>query len=476
MRTGFFWLASLAAFPVAGAPLLVHRTFRSYGILARLVLSAAAGAVAISETMTIATLGGWRWNVPALVLCGMAECMALQLVLGREVPADRPQVEGLNSGAARLAILVSALAVLAAITASISASATSADLLLFWGPKAQAFAAARGLDASYLADPIYRYQHRSYPPLVVNVYAFATLAAGAGRVPWLAAIGTFPILIAGMAIALPGILRRYVPRRDALVAAAAITASTGFLGITLEMAGNADPAILLFGTLAIATLLGSGGDERSAQLIAGLLLAGAAASKTEGLPLTVATIVCFFLSRRSGNSPRAVALLSAPTFVCLASWFAFGFRSGAFREYESYGPLLEIHWERLGHVLALIAHSLADAGAATPWLVPLAALVVARKRSRGALFPAGIAAILCAFFVFTYLHGDVDPTLLIIWSAGRIFAILSPILILALIAGRVPTAERSTEGPKAAGSCPSVATPTGAGAARVGSIHLRKTR
>jgi hypothetical protein len=441
MRTGFLWLASLALFPAAGAPLLAHRAFRGYGIPARIVLAAAAGAVVISETMTVATIFGWRWNVAALVLCGMLECLALRFVLGGEMPAaeeDRPRDSGPRSWAARVAILVCALAILAAAVAAISASATSPDLQLFWGPKAQAFAAARGLDAAYLADPIYHYQHRSYPPLLPNVYAFAILAAGGGRLPWLAAIATFPILIVGMAMGLPGILRRSVPRTDALVAAAAITAAAGFLGIALEMAGNADPAILLFGTLAVAILLGTGGEERSGQLLAGLLLAGAAMVKTEGLPLAAAAVVCLFLLRRRTFSPRSVALLAVPTLVCLASWFAFGLRTGAFREYESYGPILEVHWERLGCVLTLIARCLAEAGAATPWLVPLAALLIARSKSRRALYPLAIAALLGAFFVFTYLHGDADPTLWIIWSSGRIFAILSPLLVLAVIAGRVP--------------------------------------
>lgn len=445
MRTGFLWLASFAAFPLAGAPLLAHRAFRAYGIPARLVLSAAVGAFAISETMTLASLAGWRWNLPALVLLGMLECLALRLALGREVPANSPReaadLPGAAPGWARRAVLVvSALAILAAAAAALSASATSPDLQLFWGPKAQAFAAARGIDAAYLADPIYHYQHRSYPPLVTSVYAFAILAAGDDRLPWLAAIATFPILVAGLAIALPGILRRSVPRFDALVGAAAITASAGFLGITLEMAGNADPAILLFGTLAVAILLGPAGDERSGQLLAGLLFGAAAAAKIEGLPFAAAAAACFFLLRRRAISVRAIALLTVPTLVFLGSWFAFGLHTGAFREYESYGPILDVHWARLGPVLTAIARSLAEAGAATPWLVPLAALgiaLVTRRASRAALYPAAVVGILSAFFVFTYLHGDVDPLLWITWSAGRIFAVVSPLLVLAVIAGRV---------------------------------------
>lgn len=453
MSASAVWLASLLALPIAGAPLLAHRAFRGYGIPARIALAAAAGAVLLSGTMTIGSIFHWPWRLPVLLLVTLGESFALRSLL-RRAPRAAPRIAGGPFSAPEWAALcIGALALLAAAAAALAGCATSPDLLLFWGPKGQAFALARGIDDMYLGDPVLIYQHASYPPLVPNVYAFATIAAGPLRFPWIAAVATFPLLLAATAAALPGVLRRSVPRRDALVAMAAITACLGFLGDALDMAGNADAALLLFETLAIAILLGPAGEERPGQLLAGLLLAGAVAAKAEGLPFAFAAGAIFLLARRRRiRWPSAPLLLFAPAALSLGAWFAFGRLRHLFHGYETYGPTFEIHWDRLGLVIRAIGRSLAQAGAGVPWLLPLAALLAGLGKPRRAagdsdamtaLYPAAIAAILAGFFVFTYLHGP-DPTLWIVWSAGRIFAVVAVLLVLAVTAGQARNAAAGT--------------------------------
>ncbi len=436
MRSGFFWLASLLAFPVAGAPLLLHPSFRRYGASARAVFAGAAGAFAITLVLVLATLAGWPWRLLPVVLVGTALCLLLRLVLPPVVPGNPVRSAGGTPGPvgwSALAIIVLALA--AATAAAASASATSPDLLLFWGPKAEAFSAARGFDPEYLGDPLHRYQHVSYPPLVPAVYAFGAIAAG--RFPWMGPVATFPLLLAALALALPGTLARFASRRDALVATAMIVASAGFLGDSLDIAGNADPALLLFEILAIAVLMGAPKGEPAPELLAGVLLGAAAAAKVEGLPFVLAA-GSFHLLRRGGPGlvstvGRGVRLFG-PSAAFLGAWFAFGAMRGLFRGYESYGPLLEIHGSALPVALRTIATSLASAGWALAWTIPLAALLMAGRgvRSSNAIFPAAVAATLGVFFLFTYIH-LADPTLLIGWSAGRIFMIVSCLLVLAAL-------------------------------------------
>ena len=67
---------------------------------------------------------------------------------------------------------------IAALLATLGGAATSVDLVFFWGAKAQQFAAARGIDLEFLRNPAHQYMHPYYPPLVSNVFAFATMAAG----------------------------------------------------------------------------------------------------------------------------------------------------------------------------------------------------------------------------------------------------------------------------------------------------------
>ena len=92
-----------------------------------------------------------------------------------------------------------------------------------------------------------------------------------------------------------------------------------------------------------------------------------------------------------------------------------------------------IQWSELAHVCATIGKVLWSAGWALPWLVPLAAFLVSRRRSRLSLLPLLVSLALAAFFVFTYLHQP-DSTLWIGWSAGRIF---SPLVALLAIGGLV---------------------------------------
>lgn len=458
MKPGVVWIGSLLAFPLAGAPLLAHSAFRGFGRAARFALAAGAGVFVISTTMTFLALARVTWSLPLLVAAGFVECLALRLAL-RGAPAPVAPERRRLSGGERVAAGSIVVSLFAAAGATAAATATSTDLLLFWGPKAAAFAAARGMDAEYLADHLHRYQHASYPPLVPDIFAFATVAAG--TFSWMAAAATFPIVLAVLAAALPGLLRRFSPTRDALFASAAIAASLGLAGHALMMAGNADPFLLFFEVLSIAVLLGAGPDDRASHLAAGLLLGGAAAAKVEGLPFVLCA-AAFYLALRGRPYARhlrrsvatAVRLL-APAALALAGWFAFGRQRAVFLGYESYGPALDIHWGTLGHVLSTTASSLASAAMGLPWLVPAAAFaaaLAARTRpassktagSRDFLYPAAIAAVLSVFFVFTYLHGP-DPTLLIEWSAGRIFLIVSPLLTFAAIARGAPRAGSSEE-------------------------------
>jgi hypothetical protein len=387
--------------------------------------------------MTAAALAGWKWNVPLLVLAGAAECFALRAAL-RGAPAGPPAVGAPTrmSAAERVAAGFCAASVLVSAGSAVSASATSPDLLLFWGSKAQAFASARTIDDVFLGEPFLRFLHTSYPPLVTNAYAFATMIAG--RLSWMAAVVTFPLLLAALAVALPPILGTSVPRRDALAATAFITAAFALAGDSLDMAGNADMALLFFEVLAVALLLAPKEDDAPAELMAGLLFAGAAAAKVEGLPFVIAAGGLLLLRRRPlRRLAQTAARTLLPSVLALGVWFAYGRRYFLFRGYESYGPTFEVHLSRLGLVLGEVLRSFWHTGAALPWLVPLAALAltVRRGRLKLAAYPLAIAAVLSLFFVFTYLHGSLDPTLWITWSAGRIFLVVAPLLVLAVTAG-----------------------------------------
>jgi hypothetical protein len=342
------------------------------------------------------------------------------------------------------------LAVGCALAATSAGAASSPDLLFFWGPKAQQFALARSFDTGFMRDAFHQYMHSYYPPLVTNLGAFASMAAG--RMSWTGATLTFPLLLAALAIGLPGTLSGWLgPRRSAAIAALTV-AALAYLGTEADIAGNGDMPLLLFEALAAALLLSGSGAEGPAQLLAGLLLSGAAAAKVEGLPFVLSAVALFLLTRPEASRPlwKTAARLLLPTVVALSAWFAFGATRRLFFGYSEYGRFLDLHPDHFPVVVAAIARALWSAGHGLPWLVPLACLLAALPLSRRAWLPLGTAAALTAFFLFTYIHRAEDPSLWISWSAARIFSPVAMLFALAAICTQDPSAEpaRRTPGPR----------------------------
>lgn len=442
MRPGYLWIGSLALFALAGAPLLAHPVYRRLSLTCRAVLAAGIGTLLVSWLMTLFSLLGIPWNVPLLILLGTISAGLLRLLLRADICVAGPMSELRPRGAAeRLAMGLSTAAVMAAFLASLAGAATSSDLLLIWGPKAIAFASAGRIDAAFLASPFFDYMHIDYPPLVTNAMALATIIAG--RFPWGASTLLFPLLLAGIASGLPGILSLTTPIRIAGAVSALIVSILSFLGIEFFVAGNADPVLWFLETLAMALLIGPASSQASGQLLVGLLFAGAATAKVEGLAFVLAAGALFlWLGRKELRIGSAMFFLFLPTAVCLGTWFVFGAAHHLFWGFQGYGSLLEIHWNRLGPVLAEIAAVFWSAGYALPMLLPLLALLVIPKKSFLALLPLGVAIALAGFFLFTYLHGGLDPSEWILWSAGRIFTPFAVFLALMSAAGDSQTRER----------------------------------
>ena len=431
MKAGYVWLASFAGLPLAGWPLLVHASYGGLSLPTRIGLAFASGAALLSGWMTALALAGIRWHPAVLLALAVSTAFLLRIPLSSESATARaPREEAPASLLEKSALLLSALSILALLAAVFASTCTSPDLLSFWGPKAQAFAAAGTIDAAFLREPALLYMHPSYPPLVTNVTAFATQVAG--RFAWGAATLTLPMLLAVLALALPGVLRLAAPRRLAWASSALIVAALGYLGHVLIMAGNADPWLWTFETLAMAILIGPAARTRAGQLLAGLLLAGAVTAKVEGLLFALPAVALFLLLRRREiRVGRAAVLLLVPGAVSLGAWFWFEASRQVFHGYEQYGRFLEVHGDRLPLVLSEIGRALWSAGWALPYLLPLAALLAAPAGRRLLWLPVGVSLFLCVFSVFTYLHGGPDPSDWIGWSAGRVFSPIPAFLAIA---------------------------------------------
>jgi len=433
LKSGYLWLASLVACPLSAWPLLLHRSYRRFSLPCRIGLAFASGGVLLSTWMTLFALAGILWQPIVLLAMSALTAFLLRFLLRKQ---DSAAPERTRPGLpAAMAAAISTLAVLIAVAATTSAAATSPDLLYFWGPKAQAFAFARTFDLAFLRDYYMQYVHVSYPPLVTNLYAFASMIAG--KFAWGAATLTFPLCLGALALSLPSVLRGIDAGPSGVFASTFLVATFGFLGNNLDVAGNGEPWLWIYETLAAALLVGPFAATAAGQLLAGLLIAGAATAKVEALPFALAVAALFlYLRRREIEIGPAAAFLLLPTAISLGAWLAFGATHRLFAFYEQYGSFFDIRWQDLGDDLGNVGKAIWSAGWALPWLLPLAALLAARKRSRPALLPVLVSVVLAAFFVFTYLHQS-DPAQWISWSAGRVFSpIVAFLTVAAAISGR----------------------------------------
>ncbi|MEX0879756.1 MAG: hypothetical protein WEB59_10960 [Thermoanaerobaculia bacterium] len=445
MSAGFVWLAAFLLLPLAGWPLLAHPAFGWLPFVSRAALSGACGAVLVSFAMTAGVLSGIPWNVPALTAAGALLAFALRVLVPKEPggPVLRERLGAAGAAAHGLALL----AVLAALAAARSGAASSPDLLFFWGPKAQQFALARTFDEAFMRNEVHGYMHAYYPPLVTNLGAFASIAAG--RFVWTAAVLTFPLLLAALALGLPGVLRASLPRTAAAATSALVVAAIGLIGMEADIGGDGEMPLLVFETLALALLLSPAAGRGATLLLAGLLLAGASSTKVEALPFTLAAAFLFAILRREpgrSTAAKTLALLLAPSVLALSAWFAFGARRGFFRGYAEYGRFLDLHPDHLPTVLDAIARALAGTDYGLPWLVPLACVFVAARRlTRISLLPLGVAATLTGFLIFAYMHSAEDPSQWISWSAARVF---SPVAMLLALSSVTPAGGAERETPK----------------------------
>ena len=441
MTSGALWLASLLLLPAAGAPLLAHPSYRRFSFATRAVLAGGAGAALVSFAMTVFTLAGMPWSVAMLTAAAALLAWLLRFLLDRP-GSDGARASGPPGRGELAATVLAAVAVLAALAATCAGAATSVDLFFFWGPKAQQFASARGVDVEFLREASHHYMHPYYPPLVANLFAFASMTAG--RFAWTSATLTFPLLLGALAIGLPGALRGIGAGRNAAAASSLAVAALASLGILADIGGNGDMPLLFFEALAMALLLRPDSAGKSGELLAGLLFAGAATAKVEGLPFALAA-AALFLAFRAGPRLGAGLRLLAPTAIALSAWFAFGLTRRLFSEYSEYGRLFEVHPEHARGIAAAILRTIFSIGHGLPYLVPLLCLLAAGRPGRRALIPLGAAAALAVFIVFAYFHLAETPSQWIEWSAPRVLAPLPVLFALACARPSDPAPESVTD-------------------------------
>jgi len=307
--------------------------------------------------------------------------------------------------------------------AALTTRSTNADLLLFWGAKAQRFAAARGIDVPYLADPLHWALHSDYPPLLPCLWAFSSLAAA--NFAWGASLATLPVFAGFLVLAVWGLARLDgddgVAARSAAVMAAFIACTFPAAGV----AGNADPVLVFFEAPALFILLFAA-DRPGATLIAGAFLAACVLTKFEGVFFVAGLLGASLLVPRRTRI-RDTAIMAALPAAALSAWFVYC-RSHGLLMYLGHPPRLYLSAERLGAVIRRLTAGASYGVAYAPWIVVFLLLCVTRAPRERWTLALGTAAVTLVADALVYLTAPGDPSLWVQWSGARL--LLTPLVCL----------------------------------------------
>jgi len=316
-----------------------------------------------------------------------------------------------------------AILLLVAITlyGALDARETNGDLIHFWGPKAQQFHITGRIDTDFLGFQHYYLMHPDYPPLVPLVYAWGSL--GSHGFSWWGALLVTALFFYATVEAFRGLagaaLGDDAASRFALLLAAVL--AYGFA--QGRVAGGADPPLLLFETIALAALT-FGGDRLDSVVIAALALGGASFTKFEGAAFAIAVVAVHAALRRK---PLATVTLLLPSAVVLGGWIAFCAHHHLLDAYAANRGALNL--AAAGMVLLQSLKSASYGAFFLPWIAAAAPLLLTR-RWRAAAFPLAVGALVVAYILFFYLHGE-DPRFWIATSADRVLLTALMCLVIA---------------------------------------------
>lgn len=401
MADGVVFLLSPLALALFGLPAAWAAPVDRFSGAGRVSAAFVAGAVAFATWLTLLSAAGVRWSVASVAPLAVVS-VSWALLLSRRSRSACDGATPLGAGAWLATALALAVGGGHLVLTALAARATSIDFLYFWGVKAQRFAAIGGIDAAMLADPIAVHMHSNYPPLVPLVYAWGIGAAG--RLPWQLGLASCAVwILPGFAL-LRDLLGRRLHRDEA-----AMASSFWLLAMALAIpaslsAGNAEPAMVLFASVAVAALLG-----RAPRWLAAVALAGVVMTKNEGAVLFALVAAGALLrdvlegARGAELARRAAVTLGVP-LAALSSWLLFEARHGVPMSDATREKAGELALGRAGEVAAGMWRNLDAGSMGLAWLAAAVVLAVAWRRWRE-LLPALVPALGILGFLFVYyLH------------------------------------------------------------------------
>ena len=334
----------LAAALTTVLPMIVGQRWVAGSAVMRWSLGGVVGIVLLA-------LGGLMGGLAGSPPGGAAAALVIGWVYGpraRWAPMGGAAPPGLTR--AHVAILGLGLALMAM---SLERPVPSWDAWFTWSLKSKALAATHSFSAPVFLSPAYNWSSQDYPTLLPSWQALAYIASGDLSISW-------PLQFQQAWMWTIGAL--------ALVSLTGVRRPWGFLlplawlvspqVVWQSMQGYADIPMalpLLLGTIVLAT----DPRDRRAHVVGGVLLAGAALTKSEGAPLVAIVLLCV-LTRR--NVSRSLALSPAIVLLAMLPWLLFTQRHGLTNHMIT-APVVKslltgAHLPQLPEVLSTMGHAM----------------------------------------------------------------------------------------------------------------------
>ncbi|HKR66127.1 MAG TPA: hypothetical protein VJZ00_20520 [Thermoanaerobaculia bacterium] len=387
---------------------------------ARIPVWFAAGLVTIAAQMfAISALGGrWAWwmlvPVPLALLVASLKVAKSQSLKGAVVASS---LRLADFATLRLLLPVAVL-----VTMILAGAATSGDYVFFWGVKGQRFGQQHLLDTAFTKEPSH-YMHPDYPPLVPLYYAW-TMTGGTGAFDWWGGMLSSALFLTLSAFAIWS-FGRYARVRTIDELAFFFASLYALFYIRNAVAGNAEPALNFFETIALAALTCWRERPDEHDVVAAIALSGVALTKVEGgvFVLLVVGVTC--LVRRTFWRMGAIPLAT------LATWLIFGKLKGLT---DTYIPRDDLSLLYLGHTAFELVKELSLHLWYVPWIVLAILLFTGRAKAALPYLAASLAFLVFLLLVYTRKEPHLE------WSAGR--TLMTPFLLafFGVIAARRPSA------------------------------------
>ena len=361
--------------------------------------------------IVVMALGALIGGLLGAVVPGALAALVVAWFLGPHVRWN-PGIVEVDPAARRVILLAVAVGICLLVLATLRPVPTW-DVWSVWSLKAKGLALNGSFESPVFHDPAYAYSNPDYPTLLPSWQALAYLIAGDVTVSWplqFQEAWLWTMSAASILLLMTG------------WGSTAVLLVFGWLAAPIvvwqAMQGYADVPMALL--LVVGTLvLWRGKAERNAQFVGGVLMAGAALTKHEGLAMAIVVMGCLLVGQRPW---RLVSIAPGIVLAAWLPWYVFIKVHGLSNYIANAGNLRELPGRAAGRLPVILTSIVRELLSPIQWgVLGLACVLILALHHRRIELRLGICVLLSLVLVVgVYLLTPYEVTSHINTSLSRV--------------------------------------------------------